>query len=126
MLSRHFTVVSTPEHYTSKTCMYCSGACGPFEELERQRHEKLKEEAEKVTKKKKEKTKNKASRRTIRSLRRCTNESCQAVLCRDGNAATMIGRRLQNELQQGNASSVHLDEVDAYLDNSNVWLHQSS
>ena len=83
-LSKHFIVADTPEHYTSQTCSGCLGKCGPFKELEERRKQ------EKLTMAVTEEEKKKASRYTIRSIRRCQNAECGAILHRDKNAARNI------------------------------------
>ena len=70
-LALHFVVAPTPEHYTSKTCVKCSGLCGA--------HPMLK------TKTNKE----------IRGLRVCQNESCGLLQNRDKTGATNIGFQFQ-------------------------------
>lgn len=66
-LAQRFTVVLTPEAYTSKTCCKCLGACGPWKEKEEEMGYK------------------------IRGLRRCQNEECILPVNRDKNGATNIG-----------------------------------
>lgn len=70
-LALHFVVAPTPEHYTSKTCVKCSGPCGA--------HPTLK------TKKNKE----------IRGLRVCQHEGCGLLQNRDKTGATNIGFQFQ-------------------------------
>jgi hypothetical protein len=73
-LSVEFLVVPTPEHYTSKTCVKCMGACGPHPTLR--------------TKKGKE----------IRGLRVCQHEGCGLLQNRDKTGATNIGLQFQRLL----------------------------
>ena len=83
-LAKEFIVADTPEHYTSKICSKCFDKCGPFEELEQKRRALKKERATTPEEIKK------ASRLTIRSIRRCQNAECGAILHRDRNAASNI------------------------------------
>ena len=83
-LSKHFVVVDTPEHYTSKTCSRCHQACGPFETLQQQRRQDLLAKAKTLDEQKK------ARHHEIRGLRRCQNAECGVILNRDQNAAVNI------------------------------------
>lgn len=67
-ISKHFVVALTPEHYTSKTCHKCLGACGPHPTMRSARNN-----------------------REIRGLRVCQDECCKALLNRDSNASRNIG-----------------------------------
>ena len=66
-LARDFVVALTPEHYTSKTCVRCSGPCGAHPTL---------------------KTK---TNKEIRGLRVCQHEGCGLLQNRDRTGATNIG-----------------------------------
>ena len=66
-LARDFVVALTPEHYTSKTCVKCSGPCGAHPTL---------------------KTK---TNKEIRGLRVCQHEGCGLLQNRDRMGATNIG-----------------------------------
>lgn len=74
-IARRFTVVPTPEQYTSKTCHRCFKECGPHPTMR--------------TVKKKE----------IRGLRVCQDEGCKSHLNRDTNASRNIGLQLKRLLQ---------------------------
>ena len=78
-LAKHFAVVITPEHYTSKTCYMCDGACGAHPTIRRT----------KITK-----TKDGVTTKTypIRGLRVCQNEECKQFMNRDRLGAYNIGR----------------------------------
>ena len=73
-LSVEFLVVPTPEHYTSKTCVRCMGACGPHPTL---------------------RTNN---GKEIRGLRVCQHEGCGLLQNRDKTGATNIGLQFQRLL----------------------------
>jgi len=81
MLAKHFTVINTPEAYTTKTCSRCE---------ERNLKGWLKRE-----------NKN-GVLRTVRGIRRCQNEKCGVIFDRDYNAAINIKRNLQHFILYGN------------------------
>ena len=110
-ISKHFIVVSTPEHNTSKTCSACGSVCRPCEEVDSFHRQKRLEAA------KTEEEKKRASRFSVRGLRRCSNESCAVFHNRDYNAATNIGRRLKSLLTTGeDCLPCHSDSVDDEMD----------
>ena len=77
-LARHFPVIPTPEHYTSKTCFKCMGECGAHPTLKRN-------------------TKN-GSSVDIRGLRVCQNENCKQFINRDRLGAYNIGKNFERLL----------------------------
>lgn len=88
-LSKHFVLVPTPEHYTSKTCVRCFGECGPHPELKHSVWKRQEDGSRKEIKKE------------IRGLRVCQNESCKLFMNRDRmgacNIATNFDRLVKGE-----------------------------
>ena len=74
-LALHFVVAPTPEHYTSKTCVRCMGACGAHPTL-----------------------KTKRTGKEIRGLRVCQHEGCGLLQNRDKTGATNIGLQFERLL----------------------------
>lgn len=91
-LSKHFLILVTPEHNTSKTCSLCGGVCKECEEADVQFRTRLLAKADTDEKRRR------AERATVRGLRRCQNECCSAFLNRDYNAAVNIQRRCKQLL----------------------------
>ena len=111
-LSRHFLVVDTPEHYTSKICSACHECCGPFSELDAKRRVEL------LAKATTEEERKKASRFEIRGLRRCQNVECGVIHCRDRNGALNIAtnfwRGYRNEKMLRGHSAEELKLIKAH------------
>ena len=94
-LSKHFIVLHTPEHYTSKTCSACGALCGPCKEVDMERRK------ERIASAQTDDEQKKASHFSVRGLRRCHNAECAIFLNRDLNAAINIGRRCKSLLLSG-------------------------
>ena len=88
-LANHFLVITTTEHYTSKTCLICGATCRGCEEVDEVHRARLLECATD------DMARLPAHRYSVRGLRRCHNESCAAHLNRDYNAAINIQHRCQ-------------------------------
>lgn len=110
-LSRHFCVVSTPEHMTSKTCSLCGGRCGPCAEVDAFHRERKLSDARASDD---PSDVRRAERFSVRGLRRCHNVACAAYLNRDHNAARNIQMRCKALLTGG--TLVAMDDIDERLD----------
>ena len=89
-LAKRFTVVLTPEAYTSKTCCKCLGVCGAW---------KTRPDAD-------------GKQKEIRGLRRCTERDCMMPLNRDKNGAVNIGTQFKRLMRgQGPIRSMTAEEL---------------
>ena len=87
-LARRFVVSLTPEAFTSKTCSFCLGPCGPWKEVEERRGKR------------------------IRGLRLCQTETCKLPLNRDKNGAANIGTNFLRLFRgQGPIRSMSEDDI---------------
>ena len=81
-LAKHFAVVVTPEHYTSKICWKCDGVCGDHPTLRRTKVFHTQDGPKTKT-------------YPIRGLRVCQNEDCKQFINRDRLGAFNIGRNFE-------------------------------
>ena len=82
-IAKHFPVVITPEHYTSKICYKCDQECGAHPTMKRKRTVKRKDGS----------TYDRED--SIRGLRVCQNETCKQFMNRDRLGAFNIGRNFE-------------------------------
>jgi hypothetical protein len=88
LLSKHFTVVDTPEPNTTKTCSKClEGTMEPC----KKRHYSNPKKKEKYPDRELD----------VRGLRRCNNEKCKVFINRDYNAAINIRSNLVHRIHHG-------------------------
>jgi hypothetical protein len=85
-LAKHFTVVDTPEPYTTKTCSKC-----------------MEGEMEKVLKRPHPNPKRRDPKKLldVRGLRRCNNVSCRVFINRDYNSGINIRKNLIHCIEHG-------------------------
>lgn len=113
LLSKHFTVVTTPEYNTTKTCSKCMiGEMKPVKSRPHPNPKKLKEDPN--------------CKLDVRGLRRCNNESCQVFINRDYNAAINIRRNLLHRIQHGSwhpSFTSNIKEEKLYSKKDQAQLH---
>ena len=113
-LSKHFAVVTTPEHNTSKTCSICEQTCGACAEVDAVHRAKKMQNATTDAERRA------ACRFSVRGIRRCCNASCGAFLNRDHNGATNIGRRAHLAIDGGD---IEYSDDDKAFDVLEAELH---